>query len=144
MSRRRIARLNEQLKRELAELIRTQLRDPRIGPVTVTGVDVTADLGVARVFVRVVGGRDAMAETLAGLDAASPFLRGTLGRMLKVRRIPELRFQEDRSLEHARRIEELLADVLPEGADEEGTGDAPPAPDGSPVRSEDDEDEAEP
>lgn len=113
MSSKRIARLNEQLKRELAELIRTQVRDPRVGVVTVTAVDVARDLGSAKVYVRAVGGSEEVAATLLGLAAAAPFLRGLLGRMLKVRRVPELRFREDRSMEHARRIEEVLSDVIP-------------------------------
>lgn len=114
----RLARLNEQLKRELSELIRKEVRDPRVGLVTITGVDTAADLGSAKVYVRVVGGADELRSTLQGLEAAAPFLRTTLGRELRVRRIPELRFREDRSYEHARRIEEVLADVLPEQGDE--------------------------
>lgn len=109
----RISRLNEQLKRELAELIRTQVRDPRVGVVTVTAVDVAGDLGSAKVYIRAAGGAQEVAATLLGLNAAAPFLRGILGRMLKVRRVPELRFREDRSMQHARRIEEVLSDVLP-------------------------------
>ncbi len=120
MTRRRLARLNEQLKRELSELIRDQVRDPRVGLVTVSGVEVAADLGSARVFIRVLEGGATLAETLAGLEAAAPFLRGVLGRQLKVRRVPELRFQEDRSLERARRIEEVLQDVLPPSSSEHG------------------------
>jgi len=111
MPSKRLARLNEQLKREIAELVRTRVRDPRIQLVTVTGVDVSRDLAVARVFVRLGGDATNRAESLEGLDAAAPFLRGTLGKLLHVRRIPELRFEEDRSLEHARRIEEILAEV---------------------------------
>ena len=126
MSRRRLERLNEQLKRELSELIRVDVRDPRVGPVTVTAVELAADYGSARIFVRTVGGPDAMAETLEGLHAASPFLRGTLGRILKLRRIPELRFQEDRSLEHARRIDEILADVGPIAPEPEPEAGGPP------------------
>jgi len=109
----RIARLNEQLKRELTDIIRTQVRDPRVGLVTITGVDVAADLGSAKVYVREVGGGEQLAQTLAGLEAAAPFLRSTLGRSLHVRRIPELRFREDRSYESAQRIEQVLTDVLP-------------------------------
>ncbi len=112
MASRRLARLNEQLKRELSEMIRTQVRDPRVGVVTVTGVEVAADLGSARVFVRVIGNRAELVETLAGLEAAAPFLRGLLGQVLHVRRIPELRFREDRSMEHARRIEQVLSEVV--------------------------------
>ncbi len=118
MSKRR-ARLNEQLKREISELIRLQVRDPRVGLVTITGVDVAADLGSARVFVRALGGPDEVAETLTGLEAAAPFLRTMLGRIMHVRRVPELRFREDRSYEGAQRIEQVLSEVLPGTAPEE-------------------------
>jgi len=114
----RAARLNEQLKRELSDLIRTQVRDPRVGPVTITGVNVAADLGSARVYVRTssVGTEEA---TLDGLEAAAPFLRSALGRILRIRRVPELRFQRDHSQEHAYRIEQLLSElVTPESAEE--------------------------
>ncbi len=113
----RIARFNEQLKRELSELIRTEVRDPRVGVVTITGVDTAGDLGSAKVYVRVLGGGEELTSTLEGLTAAAPFLRTTLGRLLRVRRIPELRFREDRSYEHARRIEEVLGDVMSERPD---------------------------
>jgi len=113
MSKRR-ARLNEQLRRELSELIRTQVRDPRVGLVTITGVDIAADLGSARVYVRVVGGSEEMQRSLEGLEAAASFLRTALGRILHVRRVPELRFREDRSYEGAARIEHVLSEVLPE------------------------------
>ena len=114
---RRLPRLNEQLKRELSELIRTAVRDPRVGLVTITGVDTARDLGSAKVYVRVVGGGEELTATIQGLEAAAPFLRGALGRILSIRRIPELRFRVDRSYEHARRIEEVLAEVIPEGVD---------------------------
>ncbi len=115
---RRLARFSEQLRRELSELIRLQVRDPRVGPVTITGVEVAADLGSARVYVRSLGGGEELARSLQGLEAAAPFLRTSLGKVLHVRRVPELRFQEDRSYAGAQRIEEVLAEVLPEG--EEG------------------------
>ncbi|MDX1648181.1 MAG: 30S ribosome-binding factor RbfA [Longimicrobiales bacterium] len=119
--RKRLARLNEQLKRELSELIRDEVRDPRVGIVTITGVDVAADLGSAKVFVRAVDD-EALPEMLEGLDAAAPFLRTRLGRILHIRKVPELRFREDRSLEGARRIEEVLSRVLPEDDDVEDEG----------------------
>lgn len=136
----RLARLNEQLKRELSEMIRNQVRDPRVGLVTITGVQVAADLGSARVFVREMGGAEDMAHSLEGLKAAAPFLRTSLGKVLHVRRIPELRFQEDRSYEGAARIEQVLAQVLPEGADmPDGDG----APDGEDAPDEADAPDAE-
>lgn len=112
----RIARLNEQLKRELSKLIRDEVRDPRVGTVTITGVDTARDLGSARIFVRALDD-EALPEMLEGLEAAAPFLRTKLGQMLHIRMVPELRFQEDRSLAGARRIEEVLSQVLPEDDD---------------------------
>lgn len=113
MAGRRTARLNEQLKRELSELIRLEVRDPRVGPVIVTAVQTTKDLGVARVHVRTLGDDAERASSLEGLTAAAPFLRTALGKVLRIRRVPELRFQEDRSMEHARRIEEVLSEIKP-------------------------------
>jgi ribosome-binding factor A len=110
---RRTARLNEQLKRELSGLIRTEVRDPRVGLVTITAVETTKDLSFAKVHVRTGGGDEERAVTLEGLAAAAPFLRTALGKILRIRRVPELRFVEDRSLEHARRIEQVLSEVIP-------------------------------
>ena len=118
MASKRIARLNEQLKREIAGLLRTEVRDPRVGIVTVTGVDTAADLGSAKVYVRMLGDDEERAETMDGLAAAAPYLRTTLGKTMRIRKVPELRFQEDRSLQHARRIEAILDEVLPEDDDE--------------------------
>ena len=123
MAVRRTARLNEQLKRELSELIRLEVRDPRVGLVTITGVDTTRDLSVARVHVRAMGSEEERRSTMEGLAAAAPFLRTALGRTLRIRKIPELRFQPDRSLEHARRIEEVLSEVIPPPEAEPGEDD---------------------
>ena len=113
MASKRILRLNEQLKRELSDLIRTKVRDPRIGTVTLTAVEVAGDLASARVHVQLSGPESERASSLAGLQAAAPFLRRTLGASLHVRKVPELRFLEDHSLEHARRIEQLLSQNRP-------------------------------
>ncbi len=113
MAVRRTQRLNEQLKRELSGLVRNAVRDPRVGVVTITGVDTTRDLSVAKVYVRTLDAREQRGETLAGLNAAAPFLRSELGKILRIRRVPELRFLEDRSLEHAQRIEQVLSEVIP-------------------------------
>lgn len=110
---RRIDRLSAQLKRELAALIRTRVKDPRVGLLTVTHVRVDSDLTHARVFVRIPGGDADRAMAMDGLEAAAPFLRRELGTALKIRRAPELVFQEDESLDQAMRIEELLREVRP-------------------------------
>jgi ribosome-binding factor A len=126
MPSKRLARLNEQLKREISGIVRTEVRDPRVGVVSVIGVEVAADLGSARVFVRMLGTDAERAAALEGLAAAAPFVRKTLGQELHVRRVPELRFQEDRSFEQAQRIERILHEVLP------APGDEPPDPDPDP------------
>ncbi len=122
MKGKRSARLNEQLKRELSEFIRVDVRDPRVGSVTITGVEVAADLGSARVFIRTSGDQEDLDSTLEGLTAAAPFLRASLGRVLHIRKVPELRFQTDRSMESALRIEKILSEVIIPAAE----GDAPP------------------
>jgi len=117
MEDRRTARLNEQFKREISDVLRTEVRDPRIGLPTVTGVEVTPDLWSAKVHVRPgpgAEGENVEEELLAGLVAATPFIRRELGSRLTLRRIPELRFVMDRTLDHALRIEKLLREVLPE------------------------------
>ena len=119
MVTKRLARLNEQLKREISELVLRKVRDPRVGLVTITSVEVAGDLGSARVYVRTQDPNDELNESLAGLEAAAPFLRRELGRSLHLRRVPELRFQQAHSLDQARRIEEILSDVVYSDLDED-------------------------
>lgn len=110
---RRLPRLNKQLQREITRILRDKVRDPRVGFPSVTEVRVTNDLFLARVFVRVAGDEAERREALKGLETAAPFVRKSLGAELRIRRIPELRFFEDRTHERASRIEEILRDVLP-------------------------------
>ncbi len=113
MSGLRQSRLGEQLRRELSVKLQSLVRDPGLGPVSVTGVDVTADLWLARVHVEAYGTEAEQAETMAALGRAAPFLRSVLGRELHIRRMPELRFHRDHSREAGQRIEAILRDVLP-------------------------------
>lgn len=107
---RRIERLNELLREEISRLLRTELKDPRVAAVTVTGVRTSSDLSSATVYVTTPGAESGE-EAIEGLRHAAGFVRGRLGRELRLRRIPELRFVEDRTLEHARRIEALLEEA---------------------------------
>jgi ribosome-binding factor A len=122
MSRRRVQRLNQLLREELASLLRTESKDPRVREVTITDVETTSDLARAEGFVRTLGGRMPVNEAIEGLESAEGFLRRELGRRLRLRRIPELVFTADMTLEHATRIESLLDEALggerPDGADE--------------------------
>ena len=96
------------------------VRDPEVGPLAVTGVEVSADLWFARVYVEPMGSEEEKARTLAALGRAAPFLRSVLGRELHIRRMPELRFERDVSIEAGQRIEEILRKVLPADEAEEG------------------------
>jgi ribosome-binding factor A len=113
MAGHRIKRVNEQLRRELSQIVVGEVKDPRVGPVTVTRVQTAPDLTLARVFLQVTGDERERKETLTGLRAATPFIRSALGQRLPMRRVPELRFEVDRNLEHALRIEELLREAGP-------------------------------
>lgn len=123
MAQHRIQRVNEQLKREIARLLVGEVRDPRVGPVTVTRVVAAPDLTLARVFVQLLGDEEERRTTLEGLEGATPFLRSALADRVRMRRVPELRFEIDESLEHALRIERLLADAAM-GEDREEDSDA--------------------
>lgn len=115
----RIERLNELFRRELARLLLSDIKDPRLTDVTVTQVRVSGDLSYATVYVRNDLGESAE-QAIAGLEHAGGFIRRELGRSLHLRKIPEFRFEIDDTFEHARRIEELLRQTREEGA--EGAG----------------------
>jgi ribosome-binding factor A len=120
MSRfRRTDRLNEQLRQEIAILVRDAVRDPRVGLATVTAVEASPELDHAKVYVTMLGDDDEKEDVLAGLRSAASFIRGQLGRRLHIRRVPELHFHIDRKLEEANRIEALLREALPDGPDPE-------------------------
>jgi ribosome-binding factor A len=111
MAGRRQARLNEQLKRELTAMIQFELRDPRIGMITITDVEVTPDLYHAKVFFTVHGDDSDREKADEGLRAAAGFLRTELGKRMHIRRAPELHFRFDVTLAHAMHIERLLQEV---------------------------------
>jgi ribosome-binding factor A len=107
----RAERINEQFKREISDILRKEVRDPRVADVTVTRVDATRDLYHARVFLTTLAADDRRDAMLEGLRAASPFIRSELARRVELRRVPELTFRWDETLDQARRIESLLAEV---------------------------------
>ena len=137
MTDHRNARLNEQFKREISQILTGKVRDPRVGQVLLTGVRVTPDLWLARVFFRPLDEERPLEEVQAGLEAAGPFIRRELGKVLRIRRMPELRFLHDTTLDSAQRIEEVLREVLPDSATEEGASDETGEPvEGGPEASE--------
>lgn len=105
---RRQERVADQIRAEVARMIAEDLKDPRIGFTTVTGVHLSADLGRARVFVSVLGGSEAAKPTLQGLNSAAGFVRREITHRLGLRRAPEVVFEIDHGAEQAARIEDLL------------------------------------
>lgn len=111
MSSVRVNRVGEQIKKELGLLIQRELKDPRIGFVTITGVEVSGDLSQAKVFITVYGNDEVKSSTLKGLEKAKGFLRGEVGKRIALRHTPELIFKMDESVEYGSRIETLLSNL---------------------------------
>jgi len=107
-------RLGELIRETIAEFLTTNVRDPRIGFVTVTGVAVTADLSHATISVSVMAPDEEKARSLEGLTSAARYLRTELSRQLRLRTSPELHFRLDRGIEHAQRIDRVLKDLKAE------------------------------
>jgi ribosome-binding factor A len=104
----RTRRVGEQIQRELATLIQYELKDPRLGMISISAVDLSRDLAHAKVHVSVLGNEEQVADSLAVLNHAAGFLRHKLGKSLHIRTIPELRFYHDRSLEEGARLGALI------------------------------------
>lgn len=104
-------RLNENIKELLSELILKEIKDPRIGFVTITSVKVSADLMTAKVYFSVMGSEAERQESRKGLISASRFMRRVVGDQLKLHHVPEFRFVYDDSLDKAMKIEEVLKEI---------------------------------
>ena len=107
----RTRRIGLQIQRDLADLIRTAIKDPRVGMVSVTAVKVTRDLSHAKVYITTLDD-SAREETLAVLQKASGFLRHELGQVMAIRNIPQLHFFYDESIEQGARLEGLIEEAV--------------------------------
>lgn len=103
-------RVNEALREVLAAAIASEIKDPRIGFVTVTQVDTSPDLRTAKVFVSVMGDETDQEQTLEGLESANGFLQGRVASQMKLKRTPKLDFVHDDTIERAHRVNRLLED----------------------------------
>jgi ribosome-binding factor A len=108
MQGKRLDRVNQLIKEEVSMLLQRELKDPRLGFVTVTGVETSRDLRTAKVFVSVLGGEEQWASSLSALTSARGFVRNWLRQHLDLRVTPEIVFRADHSMEHAARIQHLL------------------------------------
>jgi ribosome-binding factor A len=108
-------RLAEAIKKEISDLLRDELKDPRIGFVSITSVDVSKDLRYASVYASVFGEPDQQKASIAALQKAQGFIRGELGRRIRLRYTPEITFKLDHSISHGTKILALIEDVKEKG-----------------------------
>ena len=108
----RRARIADQIHRELAEIVRLELRDPRVGMITFTGVEVSRDQSHAKVFFTVLGPESAARDAREGLRHAAGFLRSALAHRLSTRSVPELHFEHDESVERGARLSRLIDEAV--------------------------------
>jgi ribosome-binding factor A len=129
---RRVERVASLIKREVNQMLMVGIKDDRVGAgmVSITDVDVSGDLQHAKIFVSIYGTDEARAETMAGLKAATGFVRSELGQRIRLRRTPEILFKEDRSVERGTRVLSLInqlsrereeKETLAEASEETGT-----------------------
>src|SRR5690625_3213502 len=111
MSNIRANRVAEQIKKEVGELLTLKIKDPRIGFVTITDVDVTGDLQQATIYFSVLGDEDKKEETLAGIETASGFMRSEVDQRIQLRKTLEIIFEFDQAHEYGNHIETLLRDL---------------------------------
>ncbi len=115
MVKERDRRLGELLKEEISDIIRREVRDPRIGSfVSITEVDVSGDLRHAKVFVSVMGSEQEKQDTMDGLEEATGFIRSLVGERITIYHIPELKFRYDDSIEHGIHISEIIKEARAE------------------------------
>lgn len=111
MTNQRVQRVSEQIKKEISGIIKEELKDPRVGFITIISVEVTNDLKIARVYFSVYGDEEQKKDTLEGLQKATGFVRREIGKRIKLRHTPEIEFIIDSSIEHGARISKLLEEV---------------------------------
>jgi len=111
MSSQRIHRIGDLLRKEISDIIRLRMKDPRLGFVTITSVEVSQDFRHAKVHVASPGSREELSSSVALLSGASGFIRGELFKRVTLRYIPELVFKPDSSIEHSVRISQILKEL---------------------------------
>ena len=111
MTSHRANRVAEEIKREVTKLLLEEIKDPRIGFVTVTDVEVTPDIRYAKIFVSIYGDDEAKVQSLKALDNVKGLVRGELGKRMRLRYTPEISFKFDPSIEYGARIMKLLGEV---------------------------------
>ena len=105
-------RINQEVQKELSNLIRLEVKDPRVSPMsTIVNVEVAPDLKTAKVYISVYGDEKAQADTIKGLKSAAPYLRSQLAHNMNMRNTPELRFISDQSIEYGVNMSHLIDEI---------------------------------
>ncbi|EJA1858631.1 30S ribosome-binding factor RbfA [Staphylococcus pseudintermedius] len=107
----RAERVGEQMKIELMDIINNKLKDPRVGFLTITDVQPTNDLSLAKVYLTVLGSDKERENTFKGLEKAKGFIKSEIGQRMRLRIVPDLQFEYDESIEYGNRIERLIQDL---------------------------------
>ena len=107
----RAERVGEQMKQEIMDIVNNKVKDPRVGFITNTDVELTNDLSQAKVFLTVLGNKKEVNDTFKALDKAKGFIKSELGSRMRLRIVPELFFEYDESIEYGNKIEKLIQDL---------------------------------
>src|SRR5204862_6671429 len=110
----RARRVGDEIQRDLADLLRTEVKDPRVGPVTITAVEVSPDLSHAKIFVTHMAGREHADEAVVALQRTAGFLRSELAHRLSLYSVPQLHFAYDDSIETGMRMSQLIDEAIAE------------------------------
>ena len=109
MAQYRVGRLEQEIQREVNDILLKRVRDPRVQGVTITGVDVTGDLQQATIYFSILSDKASDVEkTMAGLEKASGLIRGELGSRLSIYKTPEIKFEQDKSVRYGDKIDRLI------------------------------------
>ena len=111
MGEMRVRKIQEFIKQEVSNILLKELKDPRIGFVTVTDAKITGDLREATVYVSLFGDEKKKKDTLTALKSANGYIRSEVGKRLKIRYSPEIQFKEDKSLDYGMKIDKILKDI---------------------------------
>jgi ribosome-binding factor A len=115
MSKIRVGRVSEQIKKELSQIIQAEMKDPRIRFLTVTAVETTNDLSMSKVYLSIMGTEDEKQATLQALASGRGYIRTELAKRIRLRITPELQFVMDASMDYSERIEQLLIQIHKNG-----------------------------
>ena len=111
MTNMRAERVGEQMKKEIMDIVNNKVKDPRVGFITITDVDLTNELSQAKVFLTVLGSDKEIDDTFKALDKAKGFIKSELATRMRLRIIPELSFEYDKSIDYGNKIEKMIRDL---------------------------------